>query len=145
MQFDIIKKIIKLLDDNNLKKIHLKDGDFEISLEKNFSEKEEAFIPEPKKDVNLEVKNESKKPKKTLEEKNCITSPMVGTFYITPSPEQPPFVKVGDKVEENTIVCILEAMKVMNELKAGKKGIIKQILVENASFVEFGQKLFEIE
>ncbi|MCX6988159.1 MAG: acetyl-CoA carboxylase biotin carboxyl carrier protein [Chlamydiae bacterium] len=73
-----------------------------------------------------------------------ITSPMVGTFYKTPSPEDPVFVKVGDKVEENTIVCIIEAMKVMNEVKAGVSGVIAEICLDNAHPVEFGSKLFRI-
>lgn len=73
-----------------------------------------------------------------------ITSPMVGTYYTTPSPDDPQFVKVGDKVEKNTVVCIIEAMKVMNEVKANVAGIIAEILVENGNPVEFGTKLFRI-
>lgn len=74
-----------------------------------------------------------------------ITSPMVGTFYTAPSPEDPIFVKVGDVVREDTIVCIVEAMKVMNEVKAGVSGVIVEICAENAHPVEFGTKLFRIE
>lgn len=74
-----------------------------------------------------------------------ISSPLVGTFYESPSPEDPPFIKVGDSVDENTVVCIVEAMKVMNEVKAGMKGVIKEILVDNGQPVEFGTKLFLIE
>ena len=73
-----------------------------------------------------------------------ITSPMVGTFYRTPSPEDPPFVKVGDKVDENTVVCIVEAMKVMNEVKAGVSGVVAEICLDNGHPVEFGSKLFRI-
>ena len=74
-----------------------------------------------------------------------ITSPMVGTFYSGPSPEDPPFIKVGDKIEKNTVVCIIEAMKVMNEIKAQASGTIVEMLVESGSPVEFGTKLFRIE
>ena len=74
-----------------------------------------------------------------------IDSPLVGTLYRAPSPEAAPFVKVGDKVTPDTVVCIVEAMKVMNEIKAEKSGIIRDILVENGSAVEFGQPLFVIE
>jgi acetyl-CoA carboxylase biotin carboxyl carrier protein len=74
-----------------------------------------------------------------------ITSPMVGTFYSSPSPEDPIFVKVGDKVDENTVVCIIEAMKVMNEVKAGISGVLVEICVENAHPVEFGTKLFRVQ
>lgn len=72
------------------------------------------------------------------------TSPMVGTFYAAPSPEEPPFVKIGDRIEKNTIVCIVEAMKVMNEVKSGVSGIVTEILVESGHPVEFGTKLFRI-
>ena len=74
-----------------------------------------------------------------------IDSPLVGTLYRAPSPDAAPFVKVGDKVTPDTVVCIVEAMKVMNEIKAEKSGVIRDILVENGSAVEFGQPLFVIE
>lgn len=77
--------------------------------------------------------------------KNTIDAPIVGTFYRSPSPEAPSFVKVGDKIQADTVVCIIEAMKVMNEIKAEKSGVVKEILVENASPVEYGQPLFVIE
>jgi acetyl-CoA carboxylase biotin carboxyl carrier protein len=73
-----------------------------------------------------------------------ITSPMVGTFYSSPSPEDPTFVKPGDQVEKNTVVCIIEAMKVMNEIKANVTGTVVEILVESGHPVEFGTKLFRI-
>jgi acetyl-CoA carboxylase biotin carboxyl carrier protein len=74
-----------------------------------------------------------------------IDSPIVGTFYRSPSPEADSFVSVGSKVEAESVVCIIEAMKVMNEIKAEKSGVIKEILVDNAQPVEFGQPLFVIE
>ncbi len=73
-----------------------------------------------------------------------VVAPLVGTFYAAPSPDDPHFVKVGDRVDENTVVCIIEAMKVMNEVKAGASGTIAEILVDNAHPVEFGTKLFRI-
>ena len=73
-----------------------------------------------------------------------VTSPMVGTFYASPSPDDPTFVKVGDKIEKNTVVCIIEAMKVMNEIKAGVSGTVAEMLVESGHPVEFGTKLFRI-
>ena len=75
-------------------------------------------------------------------EARAIKSPMVGTFYRTPSPDSDPFIRVGDRVEEGTVVCILEAMKVMNEIQAETSGEIAEILVENGDPVEFGQPLF---
>ena len=73
-----------------------------------------------------------------------IKSPMIGTFYRAPSPESASYVEVGSEVNPETVVCIIEAMKVMNEIKAEAKGIITQILVENAKPVEFGQPMFKI-
>jgi len=73
-----------------------------------------------------------------------VQSPMVGTFYNAPSPESPPFVKVGDRIEKHTVVCIIEAMKVMNEVKANMSGVIAEILAESGQPVEFGSKLFRI-
>ena len=75
---------------------------------------------------------------------NFITSPMVGTFYSASGPGEDAFVKVGDQVKEDTVVCIVEAMKVMNEVKAGMSGIVEEILVDDAHPVEFGSKLFRI-
>jgi acetyl-CoA carboxylase biotin carboxyl carrier protein len=73
-----------------------------------------------------------------------IKSPMIGTFYRSPSPESGPYVEVGTEVSPETVVCIIEAMKVMNEIKAEAKGVITQVLIDNAKPVEFGQPLFKI-
>jgi acetyl-CoA carboxylase biotin carboxyl carrier protein len=75
---------------------------------------------------------------------NFVTSPMVGTFYASPSPDDPSFVKLGDKIDKNSVVCIIEAMKVMNEIKAGIEGTVVEMLVESGHPVEFGTKLFRI-
>jgi len=73
-----------------------------------------------------------------------IKSPMVGTFYRTPSPESPPFVDVNSKVSETSVVCIIEAMKIMNEIQAEVKGTIVEVLLESGQPVEYGQKLFKV-
>jgi acetyl-CoA carboxylase biotin carboxyl carrier protein len=80
-------------------------------------------------------------PKRELKE---IVSPMVGTFYRAPSPESATFVQVGQDVDEETVVCIIEAMKVMNEIKAEMRGVIAEVLVENGTPVQFGQPLFRV-
>ena len=71
-------------------------------------------------------------------------SPMVGTFYRAASPESPPFVDIGQEVNEDTVVCIIEAMKVMNEIKAEVKGVIAEVVAENGKPVQFGQALFKV-
>jgi acetyl-CoA carboxylase biotin carboxyl carrier protein len=73
-----------------------------------------------------------------------VKSPMVGTFYRSPSPESKPFVDVGSKIEDNSLVCIIEAMKIMNEIQAETKGTVVEILVENGQPVEYGQRLFKL-
>lgn len=74
-----------------------------------------------------------------------IKSPMIGTFYRAPSPESAPYVEIGSEVDAETVVCIIEAMKVMNEIKAEVKGVVTQVMVDNAKPVEFGQPLFKIK
>ena len=74
-----------------------------------------------------------------------ILSPMPGTFYIAPSPDDPPFVKEGDSIKKGDTLCIIEAMKIMNEIEAEDKGVIQKILVENGQAIEFNQPLFIIE
>ncbi len=144
MEIDQIKDLMSALEEAKLRKIKIKKGDFELHIEKN-DETVFCDVPEvqeiqrpaiPQKQENL------KEPEK--KEGTFVDSPMVGTFYLTPSPDQPPFVKVGDTVDENTVICIVEAMKVMNEVKSGVKGIVAEILIENAQPVEFGAKMFRI-
>ena len=74
-----------------------------------------------------------------------VKSPMVGTFYRSPSPENPSFVEINAKIEDKTVVCIIEAMKIMNEIQAEVKGTVTEILVENGQPVEYGQRLFKIK
>ena len=74
-----------------------------------------------------------------------VKSPMVGTFYRSPSPESKAFCDVGAKVEENTLVCIIEAMKIMNEIQAETRGVVVEVLVENGQPVEYGQRLFKLK
>jgi len=97
-----------------------------------------AYAPPP---------SEESAPPAAEEEKGIVVikSPMVGTFYLAPSPESPPFVKVGDAINNDSPVCIIEAMKVMNEIPAELSGEIKQILLENGDSVEYGQPLFKVK
>lgn len=147
MDFDKIQKCIELFEKCSLKKIVIREKDVELELEK--------FSSEPNAPVHTHVveKTPHTEPQPTTQPSSekkevsgdFVTSPMVGTFYEAPGPDQPPFVKVGDTVNENTTICIVEAMKVMNEVKAGVKGIVSEILVNNADPVEFGTKLFNIK
>lgn len=89
-----------------------------------------------------EIKQDNKE---TVKDGQYITSPMVGTFYASKSPDKPAFVKVGDKVKKGQVVCIVEAMKLMNEIESTVDGEIVEVLVENEDMVEYGQKLFVIK
>ena len=133
-----IKDLIKLMEDHDLTAFELEDSGFKVRLEKGGTPEQVIAAAPP-------VAVEEKAPEKIIaEETEEISAPMVGTFYKSPSPDADAFVKVGDSVDEGTVVCIIEAMKVMNQIKAEKSGVIQRILVEDASPVEFGQGLFVI-
>jgi len=133
-----IKDLIKLMEDHDLTAFELEDSGFKVRLEKGGTPEQVIAAAPP-------VAVEEKTPEKIVaEETEEISAPMVGTFYKSPSPDADAFVKVGDSVDEGTVVCIIEAMKVMNQIKAEKSGVIQRILVEDASPVEFGQGLFVI-
>ena len=133
-----IKDLIKLMEDHDLTAFELEDSGFKVRLEKGGTPEQVIAAAPP-------VAVEEKAPEKIVtEETEEISAPMVGTFYKSPSPDADAFVKVGDAVDEGTVVCIIEAMKVMNQIKAEKSGVIQRILVEDASPVEFGQGLFVI-
>lgn len=146
MDLKEIKQLIAVLEESQLKKLVLKRGDVELHLEKEGEPSPVVYqtvksppssIPEsaPEKGVH--------KPAEAVAGK-YVSSPMVGTYYASPGPNLTSFVKVGDAVREHTVVCIIEAMKVMNEVKAGISGTIAEILVENGQPVEFGTKLLRI-
>lgn len=148
MDFEQIKELITRLEASKLKKIIYKKGDEELTLEK-----EESFShlpPPPPKHSHHEERFHAPEPhlgkggRKEDPHATYVSSPMVGTFYASPAPDQASFVKVGDRVSPDTIVCIIEAMKVLNEVKAGVSGTVAEILVDNAQPVEFGTKLFRV-
>ncbi|MBN76629.1 MAG: acetyl-CoA carboxylase, biotin carboxyl carrier protein [Verrucomicrobiaceae bacterium] len=138
MDLTKIKDLIKLMEDHDLTAFELEDSGLKVRLEKGGTPEQVIAAAPP-------VAVEEKAPEKIVaEETEEISAPMVGTFYKSPSPDADAFVKVGDSVDEGTVVCIIEAMKVMNQIKAEKSGVIQRILVEDASPVEFGQGLFVI-
>lgn len=137
-----IKELIELLEESNLRKLVLKEKDFEIQLEKDGPSHHHP-APVAHKAHHPAPPAHSHEPE-PAKQGHYVESPMVGTFYSAPAPDQPDFVKVGDRVSENTTVCIIEAMKVMNEVKAGKSGTIEEVLLNSSDPVEFGTKLFRI-
>lgn len=144
MEREEINELIKLLEDNNLKKIRVRNGNFEVEIEKDRHPAPPHHYPKHLSSHHEEhPKHEAKK--ETYSDESYIKSPMVGTFYSSPAPDKPAFVKVGDRVTKDSVICIIEAMKVMNEVKANAEGTVAEILVDNASPVEFGTKLIRIE
>jgi acetyl-CoA carboxylase biotin carboxyl carrier protein len=143
-----IKAIIDLMKKNSVSEFELEKQDFKIRLKRGmnggapiYEESQvvtyaQAPMAVPPAPAALAV------PAPTNEVE--IKSPMIGTFYRAPSPESAPYIEVGAEVNPETVVCIIEAMKVMNEIKAEARGVITQVLVENAKPVEFGQPLFKI-
>ncbi|WP_088809947.1 MULTISPECIES: acetyl-CoA carboxylase biotin carboxyl carrier protein [unclassified Listeria] len=154
LSFDDIKQLIELIDDSNLNEFELDQEGTKLSIKKNsgvvshaLSEVGQVVLPEAAPKVNV-VENTpspvvSEAPVETSD-LEVITSPMVGTFYTSGSPGEPPFVEIGSQVSNNTIVCVVEAMKLFNEITADLNGEIAEILVSNGELVEFGQPLFKV-
>ena len=137
-----VKKLIEMLEASNLEEIEIQEGEESVRLVKNKAHGTISSDVEITKEIGVEKVNKQE----TLEESgNKITSPMVGTFYSAPSPGAKPFISVGDEIQEGDIVCIVEAMKMLNEIKSDFSGKVSSILVENAEPVEFGQGLFLIK
>ena len=137
MKLDFIKQIMSEFDQSNVTKMKVEIDDLKIELEKE-SEKVEYVKPvEKEKEVVVE---------KTIQATGTpVKSPIVGVFYSASSPESEPYVTVGKNVKKGDIVCIIEAMKVMNEIKAPCDGTVTSILVENEALVEYDQALMVIE
>ena len=140
-EIDYFKKLVKLLNDNGLSELSVQDGDKAITLKKELSQvKEQVITPVQEEEIIPIEEIKETKPKKT-----AITSPMVGSFYLSSSPNAQPFVRVGDTVAVGQVVCIIEAMKLMNEIESDVSGKITQICVEDGQSVEYGQILMYVE
>lgn len=138
-----IEKLAKILSDNNLTEIALEDENSAITIRK------QGYVVPPVVPSGVVVEEnteiEEVKPEKTSENRKEITSPMVGNFYSAASPGAKPFVQVGDIVKEGDVVCIVEAMKLMNEIVSEVSGKIVEVCVEDGQPVEFGQVLMYVE
>ena len=142
MKLDFIKQIMSEFDQSNVTKMKVEIDDLKIELEKE-SEKVE-YVKPVEKEKEKEV-IEDKQIKQEQATGTAVKSPIVGVFYSASSPESEPYVTVGKNVKKGDIVCIIEAMKVMNEIKAPCDGTVTSILVENEALVEYDQALMVIE
>jgi acetyl-CoA carboxylase biotin carboxyl carrier protein len=149
-----IKRIIELAKENDLTEFELSEEGFRITIKRKtdgdvavvqhapvYAAPAAVHAPAPVAAPAAAAPVPAAAPSNLAE----IKSPMVGTFYRSASPDAEPFVSVGKEVEPDTVVCIIEAMKVMNEIKAEAKGVIRKVCVENATSVEFGKPLFLVE
>ena len=139
-----IKKLIEMLQDSDLKEIEVSQGDESVRISRD--NKSQTYV-EPV--IQKQVVHEANvAPEKVVQQEeikgNQITSPIVGTFYRKPSPDKDPFIKVGDVVQEGDVLCIIEAMKMMNEIKSDFSGKVVSINVEDGQPVEYGQHIITI-
>ena len=136
-----IRKLIKLVQISDLTEIEVTEGDQSVRISRQHAAPPPvthyAAAPVAAAPVSGPVEEEAN-------EKNTVTSPMVGTFYRSPSPDADSFVSVGQKVKKGDAICIIEAMKMMNEIEAEYDGVVDSVLIENATPVEFGQAIFVI-
>lgn len=147
MDYNQILELLDKFSNSNIDEFELEDGDFELTLKKNknvvtVSPAQTFEIPQFAPSASTQTVEQG-----TVEQVksgNFIKAPIVGTFYAATSPDKPPIVKVGDKVKKGDLLCIVEAMKIMNEITSDFDGEIAEILATNEDMVEYGQKLFRI-
>jgi len=140
MRINKITNLIRILDENDLEEIEIKGLFSSIRVTKRVSRPVTSLPPV------IPLSEEDKIVEKKLTGKTSyIKAPMVGTFYHSSSPDSPPYVEIGSKITTGKIVCIIEAMKVMNEIESDISGTIVEVLVKNKEPVEYGQPLFRIE
>ena len=155
MNIKEIKQLLSLIKEYEVGEFELEREGVKIVIRKNSSQPVAASIPMPMYAPMQEMNTRPAQDKSTAapaEEKKAetksnlktILSPIVGTFYTSPSPDSPPYASAGQKIGPNDTVCIIEAMKVMNEIKAEMSGVIEEVMVQNGQAVEFGQVLFKV-
>ncbi|VAX26659.1 Biotin carboxyl carrier protein of acetyl-CoA carboxylase [hydrothermal vent metagenome] len=150
MDINLLKRLVKVVEQSNITEFSVQEGDLKIKISKNSKQSVNTVISQPTNPVVQAVEPVvAQEPKAKEEEVNNnyheIRSPIVGTFYRAPAPDADTYVQVGDIVSVGSVLCIVEAMKLMNEIESDADGKIVKILVENATPVEYNQPLFLIE
>lgn len=145
-----VKKLIELLEESGISEIEIKEGEESVRISRNgpsmtMPQMQYAPAMAPPMAAAAPVAAAETETAAVEVSGHVVTSPMVGTFYEAPSPGSAPFVEVGKSVKEGDTLCIIEAMKMLNQIEADKSGVIKQMVAENGQPVEFGQPLFIIE
>ncbi|MCD6364975.1 MAG: acetyl-CoA carboxylase biotin carboxyl carrier protein [Planctomycetes bacterium] len=139
-----VGELIELMVDNGLSELEIHEGRRKIVLKRGRGAEVVNHLAQATPESPKQVEAAPPPQEQIQEESTVITSPMVGTFYAAPGPDSEAYVAVGDSVGAEDIVCVVEAMKVMNEIKAGCAGTIAEVCVQNAQPVEFGQTLFRL-
>lgn len=152
MNIDEIKKIIDYVEEKNIGEVVVEKDGLKVAIRKKVTvgadievEETETEPEKKEKESTEEIEEKKAKPKERPDSWKEIKAPMVGTFYRAPSPEAPPYVEVDSKVKPGDVLCLIEAMKLFNEVTADEEGIIKEICVKNSQSVEYGQTLFYFE
>lgn len=149
-----VKKLIELLEESGIAEIEINEGEESVRISRYStsaapSPVQQYAAPPPAAPAPTAATPAASEPESAAESTeisgHTVNAPMVGTYYSAPSPGAPDFVKIGDSISEGDTICIIEAMKILNQIEADKSGIVKAILVENAQPVEFGQPLIVIE
>lgn len=143
-----VKKLIELLEESNIDEIEIKEGEESVRISRNRGMAQPQFIAAPQMVAPAPVAPAAA-PTVPADAKpafsgHVVKSPMVGTFYRSPSPGSPPFAEVGKHVKVGDVICIVEAMKMMNQIEADKAGVVEAILVEDGEPIEFDQPLVTI-
>ena len=145
LNFDEINKIIDKFNQSSVRELEINDGEFHLHLSKNENSPEtpvQPIQPVQSSEPAVKVENSSKN---SAAGSNQIVAPVVGTVYLQPEPGAKPYVEPGKMVHAGDVVCVIEAMKMLTEVKSNVTGQVKNILVENEDLVEYDQPLFEIE
>lgn len=146
-----VKKLIELLDESGIAEIEITEGEESVRISRYSQNAPPAVAPAPAAPApapapaTAAAATESAAPAEPEETGFRVTAPMVGTFYASSSPGAAPYVQVGDRVSEGDTLCIIEAMKMMNQIEADVEGVIKSIRIQNGEPVEYGQTLFVID
>jgi acetyl-CoA carboxylase biotin carboxyl carrier protein len=148
-----LKTLIDLVSESGISELEVTEGEGKVRIVKNappvYVQPSTSYAPQlpatlPAAGATAPVEAPAAAPAAAAPQGHIVTSPMVGTFYRAPSPGADPFVQVGDSVKEGQTICIIEAMKLLNEIESDKAGVVKEVLVENGQAVEYGQPLFVI-
>ncbi|HOJ47769.1 MAG TPA: acetyl-CoA carboxylase biotin carboxyl carrier protein [Bacillota bacterium] len=146
MDIKKIDALARIMNKNGLTELKVSEGDFKLSMRRASgvaAEQPAAQLPQPQPvEKPLEQKEKSETKSASFSGLTEVTAPLAGVFYAAPAPDAEPFVKVGDKVKKGDVLCIIEAMKIMNEITADRDGEIADICVKNEQIVEYGQTLF---